>query len=644
MLIPKYRTVTDPEAIKNYLAGATVVAFDFETAPDDLYRDYEGADNPPALDSHRAHIVGCSFSKAVGNAIYVPIAHLVGPNCPKEEFFKLLTWFLTNRDITKVAHNLEFEAKMSYALGIVIQPKCYDTLCAAQLSLKDEKFRELRECGLKTLSKELLGTPLPTFEDVTAGRYFDELSTLDAETVRYACADSDYALRLYHYFNNYFATYNGIDLRKHANITLLESIISVYCGIMNHNGCPVDLEAVEEKLDAITMNIEEKRDELNNLTGIDVGENCSGTNFSTYLYDTLKLPPQVLTNSGKPATNKEAIQELTYWASKNDREDIVELLDKVEEYRKLTKLKSTYLKKFAELTDNKTGCIHPNFQHLSTATGRMSCNNPNMQNMPRAKRDPMKIRDLIKAPEVHSLITCDLSQIELRIGSFFSRDERMLETYNSNGDIHALTTSLIYGISYEEAKDENAPDYKNRRGMAKVVNFGSMYGLNKVGLQRRLKAMEGLRKSLPECQAVINSILRGYPRITRWQEQTIKEAKMRRYSLTYMGRIRLLPDINVADQKISGTERRRALNHPIQGTAADVMKIAMCRIILGLPERPWLKPFLQIHDEISFVVPDDKVEEAKAFVKACMEQKPFPQFDVPLIAEPSSGKSFGQLK
>lgn len=639
-----YKLVKSVEEAKAYIADNAIVAFDFETAPDAPYRNYGGAREPPALDPHRAHIVGCSFSVKVGDGIYIPVAHQDGNNCNQEEFYNFLGELLTNPKIIKVAHNLEFEAKMAYAKGIVIQPKCYDTICAAQLTIKNGQFRELKDCGLKQLAKELLGVPLPTFNVVTDGHHFDELSTLDSETVRYACADSDFALQLYHYFNNYFDSYSRMDLAGHRVITELESVISVYCGLMNYNGCPIDLDAVEEKLDLITKVVAEKRSELNTLTGIDVGMSCSSDSFSTYLYEELKLPQLVVTDSGNPATNKEAVQELTFWAQRNGRSDVVELLEKVTEYRQLTKLKTTYLEKFDELTDNKTGCIHPHFYHLSTATGRMSCVNPNMQNTPKPKRDPMKIRDLIKAPEGFTLITCDLSQIELRVGAFFSRDDRMLETYRTDGDIHALTTSLIYGISYEQAKDEHAYDYKNRRGMAKVVNFGSMYGLNKWGLQSRLKAMEGLRKSLGECQAVIDSILRGYPKIVLWQNNTIKRAQIERLSRTALGRIRLLPDINSRDGKVAGSEKRRALNHPIQGTAADIMKIAMCRVIKGLPSRPWLKPFLQIHDEISFVVPDDRVDEAKIFIQECMEARPFRAFDVPLKAEPSSGKSFGQLE
>lgn len=190
-----YRCETDPERIKDYVQNAAVLAFDFETSPLIQYRD----DPRASLDAHRACIVGVSLSVAEASAIYIPLEHMEGGNAEPDDVIPLLAELVwTNPGVVKIAHNLAFESMFLYALGIIVQPPCYDTIAAAQLTLKEPfVFRSLSDCGLKRLVPELLGDELPTFEDVTAGRYFDELSPGDPETVRYACADSDYALRLY---------------------------------------------------------------------------------------------------------------------------------------------------------------------------------------------------------------------------------------------------------------------------------------------------------------------------------------------------------------------------------------------------------------------------------------------------------------
>ncbi|MBR4696254.1 MAG: bifunctional 3'-5' exonuclease/DNA polymerase, partial [Selenomonadaceae bacterium] len=201
---PIYQCVTTAADIEKYVHGYSVVAFDFETAPNEPYRKEDKAALAPA----KAHIVGCSFSVEPGTGIYVPMAHKIGTNIDQPKFYGFLGRFLTDASITKVAHNIAFESMMAYAKGIVIQPPVYDTICAAQMTLKSAyDFRKLNECGLKHLAGELLDEPLPTFASVTDGKHFDELPAQDAETVRYGAADSDFALRLYHKFNDWFDKY-----------------------------------------------------------------------------------------------------------------------------------------------------------------------------------------------------------------------------------------------------------------------------------------------------------------------------------------------------------------------------------------------------------------------------------------------------
>ena len=281
---------------------------------------------------------------------------------------------------------------------------------------------------------------------------------------------------------------------------------------------------------------------------------------------------------------------------------------------------------------------------LATETGRFAARKPNLQNMPRAGADDIGVRNFFIAPEGKVLLSLDFSQIELRVGAFYCRDEKMLETYRSGGDIHAQTTSVIYHIPFEQAADKDAPDYKERRTIAKNCNFGTFFGLFPKGLQKTLKFKAGLPTSLAECERIINNLKAGYSGLTRWQEETKQQAGFRRYTETWLGRRRYLPNIASSDWDKKSFAERCALNTPIQGTAADILKLALGRIITGLPDRPWLRPLLQIHDELVFELPEDKVSDAVGYIKSCMEQCPFDDFDVPVIAEAAVGARFGELK
>ena len=220
----------------------------------------------------------------------------------------------------------------------------------------------------------------------------------------------------------------------------------------------------------------------------------------------------------------------------------------------------------------------------------------------------------------------------------------MLDTYRNNGDIHAATTAVIYGISYEEAQDKHAENYKERRTIAKNVNFGTFYGLYPSGLQKTLKFKAGVVKSVSECEGILFNLKNGYRGLTAWQEETKAEATRRMYSETWLGRRRYLPQIRSENWGQKSFAERCALNTPIQGTAADILKLSIVRILTGLPERPWLKPILQIHDELTFVIPQERLQEAVTYIRACMEEQPFPEFDLPLIAEASAGPNFGEME
>ena len=634
----EYKCVTTAEGIKEYIGSSLLVAFDFETAPDEPYRNEDKA----ALDPAKAHIAGCSFSVKEGTGIYVPVAHRIGTNIDKTAFFSFLEDFLTDTTVTKIAHNIAFESSMAYAKGIVIHAPVYDTICASQMSLKSAyEFRRLNESGLKRLAEELFDEPLPSFSSVTDGRHFDELDAQDAETVRYGAADSDFALRLYHKFNDWFDRY----LPKHRYIVEeIESPTAVYLGIMKKNGIPVNLPLMQERKKEAEDEMARIRGEIEFIIGdVNIGANCSTQAFKNYLYKDLGLPILKTTETNREAADDMTMTLLKEWCDKN-RPELSKLFSLVQEYRKWGKIKSTYIDGYMKHLNTVTGCIHPDMFALSTDTGRMNCRNPNAQNMPRKTNDPIGVRNFIKAPEHHLILSLDFSQIELRVGAFYCRDERMLDTYRMGGDIHAATTSVIFGVSYEEAQDKHSENYKEHRTIAKNVNFGTFYGLFPRGLQKTLKFKAGVEKSVSECEEILFNLKHGYKGLTSWQEETRADAARRMYSETWLGRRRYLPNINSDDWGQKSFSERCALNTPIQGTAADILKLAITRILAGLSEREWLKPILQIHDELTFIIPEDKLTEAVTFTRRCMEEKPFPEFDLPLIAEASAGPTFGMME
>lgn len=633
-----YRCVISVQEIREYIGDATIVAFDYETAPDEPYRTEEKA----ALAPHKSHIAGCSFSVKEHTGIYVPVAHKIGENIDNMTFFNFLHNFLTNKNITKIAHNIAFESLVSYHQNIVIQPPVYDTICAAQMTLKSNyEFRKLADSGLKKLASEICHEPMPTFSDVTNGRHFDELDAQDSETVRYGCADSDFALRLYHIFNNWFDQF----LPKHRYIVeQIESPTAVYLGIMKHNGVPVDADLMKFRQQEAESQIRRIRNEINMLIGdVEIGANCGTKAFKDYLYQTLKLPVMKVTASNKEAADDASMIMLKEWCDVN-RPELSNLFTLVQEYRKWGKIKSTYIDGYLKCINSATGRIHPDFFALSTETGRMNCRNPNLQNCPRKSNDPIGIRNFIKAPENHLILSLDFSQIELRVGAFYCRDKTMMETYKNGGDIHAATTSVIFGCTYEEAQDKHRREYKEQRTIAKNVNFGTFYGLFPKGLQSTLKFKAGVEKSVDECYEIIANLKAGYPSLTTWQEETKRDAARKMYIETWLGRRRYLPNIRSENWGLKSFAERCALNTPIQGTAADILKLAIVRILEGLPSRPWLRPILQIHDELTFIVPKGKLNEAVNFIRKCMEKQPFPEFDLPLVAEASAGETFGNLE
>ena len=634
-----YRCETNLQEIEKYLRGAGVVAFDFETAPLPAYRD----DNKAALDAHRSHIVGVSLSVAEGSAVYVPLRHLRGPNADPVQIIPFLRGALwMNPAVIKIAHNLSFEAMFLYALGVVVQPPCYDTIAAAQMTLKTTfEFRALSDSGLKKLVPELLGDELPTFEDVTEGRFFDELASDDPDTVRYACADSDYALRLYRRFNEWFDAY----LPRHRWIVEnIESPTAVYCGLMKYNGLLMDETAMIRKQGECAARLLELREKIHAMTGgVEIGANAGTQSFKDYLFKTLELPVLKTTAKNAEAADDQTMVMLAEWCAEH-RPELVPLFELVQEYRKWSKLKTTYIDGYLRFINPATGRIHPDLLPLATETGRFACRRPNLQNQCQPGNDYVGVRNFIVSPEGWLLMEADYSQVELRIAAYLSQDAVMLDAYKNGEDIHSITTSAVFGISREEAADKHHSEYKHRRTVAKGTMFGILYGIGAKGLSVNLKASAGVRASVEQCEQYIAGIKARYTNLATWQQYAKETARRRQYAQTALGRRRYLPGIRSQDFRRRASSERMAMNTPVQGLAADCLKLAMGRLVKTLADKPYIRPVMTVHDSLVFEVRADHVDEAAALVKGCMEALPPLENFMPLVAEVAVGERYGELE
>lgn len=634
-----YRCETNLQEIEKYLRGAGVVAFDFETAPLPAYRD----DNKAALDAHRSHIVGVSLSVAEGSAVYVPLRHLRGPNTDPEQIIPFLRGALwMNPAVVKIAHNLSFEAMFLYALGVVVQPPCYDTIAAAQMTLKTTfEFRALSDSGLKKLVPELLGDELPTFEDVTEGRFFDELASDDPDTVRYACADSDYALRLYRRFNEWFDAYLPCHRWIVENI---ESPTAVYCGLMKYNGLLMDETAMIRKQGECAARLLELREKIHAMTGgVEIGANAGTQAFKDYLFKTLGLPVLKTTAKNAEAADDQTMVMLAEWCAEH-RPELVPLFELVQEYRKWSKLKTTYIDGYLRFINPASGRIHPDLLPLATETGRFACRRPNLQNQCQPGNDYVGVRNFIVSPEGWLLMEADYSQVELRIVAYLSQDAVMLDAYKNGEDIHSITTSAVFGISREEAADKHHSEYKHRRTVAKGTMFGILYGIGAKGLSVNLKASAGVRASVEQCEQYIAGIKARYTNLATWQQYAKETARRRQYAQTALGRRRYLPGIRSQDFRRRASSERMAMNTPVQGLAADCLKLAMGRLVKTLADKPYIRPVMTVHDSLVFEVRADHVDEAAALVKGCMEALPPLENFMPLVAEVAVGERYGELE
>jgi DNA polymerase-1 len=567
-----------------------------------------------SFDPLKAEIIGLAFADAPGRAWYVPIGHAKGRNLPLATVLAALKGLLEDPDRPKVGQNLKYDMVVMRRAGVVLRGVVADTMLAAYLL---DPARRLY--NLDILALEILGHKMMTYDEVTRpeGRK-DPLPFAEVEidaAARYACEDADVTLRLAERFLPELEEKGLMELYRQVELPLVPVLAEI-----ERQGIALDggfFAAMSERLAGELATIER---ECYVLAGCEFNLN-SPQQLSEVLFKRLGLPVVKRTKTGY-STDSEVLEML---AAEHD------LPRRLIEYRELAKLRSTYVDALPAAISTETGRLHSSFNQTIAASGRLSSSEPNLQNVP--VRTPLGReirRGFVPSEPGWVLLVSDYSQIELRILAHLSGDANLLEAFRSGHDIHRQTAALVFGLDPEAV----TPDLRTR---AKEVNFGVVYGMGVFGLARRL----GISRE--ESKAFIEGYFARFPDVRRFQEETIEQARELGYVTTLLGRRRYLPEIRSKNYNVRAFAERAAINSPIQGTAADLIKIAMIRIHErlsgdGIPARM----LLTVHDELVFEVEENAVDVLGAMVRKEMEGAI--ALDVPVVVGIGTGKTWYDAK
>lgn len=555
-----------------------------------------------------AALVGASFSWKKGEAYYI---HLPEERSLCMEFLTILKPFFEATEILKVGQNLKYDLLVLKQYGIEVAGKLFDTMIAHYLLQP-----ELRH-NMDYLAEIYLQYKTIHYEELVGGRGKKQLSLRQVERERvsdYACEDADITFRLYTILDSEITSSGLANLFWEIEMPLMRVLTN-----MEHVGVRIDTEALAASSLLLTSQMGEIEREIHTLAG--VGFNVSSPKqVGEILFDRLQIDQKAKkTKTGQYSTSEEVLEGL------RSRHEIVE---KILEYRGIKKLLSTYIDALPLLINKRTGKVHTSYNQTVAATGRLSSSNPNLQNIPIRTEQGKEIRKAF-IPGVGSLfISADYSQIELRIMAHLSNDTNMIEAFNSGHDVHAATAAKIYNIPIEEVTGD-------MRRKAKTANFGIIYGISVFGLSERLSI------SRTEAKELIDGYFATYPQVKEYMDLSIQTAKERGYAETILKRKRFLADINSQNGVVRGFAERNAINAPIQGSAADIIKIAMVRIADRFQsEGVTAQMTMQVHDELNFDVPQAEVELVKRIVVEEMQNAV--TLRVPLIADLGVGNDWLQ--
>jgi DNA polymerase I len=597
-----YDTVLTREQLGAWIAKLTAAdEFAFDTETD-------------ALDAMRAHLVGLSFSTEPGHGCYIPLGHTY-PGAPVQldmrETLDALRPLLESPQRKKLGQHGKYDIHVLRRHGVNVDGYHDDTMLESFIWNSSATRHDM-----DSLAKRYLGYDTIAFEDV-AGKGAKQISFADVaidDAAGYAAEDADITLRLHRVLSAKLAEIPALDkVYRDIEIPLVPVLAR-----MEANGILIDADELRRQSVDLSRRMLAAQQKATELAGRTFNLD-SPKQLQALLFDELKLPALVKTPTGQPSTNEEALEAIA---------DQHELPRIILEYRGLAKLRSTYTDKLAEMVNPDTGRVHTSYHQAGAATGRLASSDPNLQNIPIRTEDGRRIRKAFVAPPGRKLVACDYSQIELRIMAHLSEDAGLLRAFAAGADIHRATAAEVFGKALEDVS-------LNERRAAKAINFGLMYGMSAFGLAKQLDIGRG------EAQDYIALYFNRYPGVREFMERTRKEAHERGFVETVFGRRLYLDNINARNQGLRAGAERAAINAPMQGTAADIIKRAMIEIDRWIvPHEAQAKMLLQVHDELVFECDADfvaiLVPEVTARMAAAAELR------VPLVIDSGVGANWDE--
>jgi len=598
----QYECIVDEAQLQAWIArlqGAEAFAFDVET---------------DSLDPMRAQLVGISFAVEPGHGAYLPLGHTypgAPAQLPRETVLAALRPLFTDPAKRKIGQHGKYDLHVLRRHGIEVQGYADDTMLESFVYNATATRHDM-----DSLAKRYLGYDTIKYEQVTGkgakAISFTQVALDDA--TRYAAEDADVTLRLHRALAPKLAAEPALErVYREIEMPLVPVLERVEA-----NGVLIDADELRRQSNDLGKRMLAAQQKAIELAGRSFSLD-SPKQLGQLLFDELKLPALVKTPGGQPSTNEEALEAIA---------DLHELPRVILDYRGLAKLRSTYTDKLPEMVNPDTGRVHTSYHQAGAATGRLASNDPNLQNIPIRTDDGRRIRDAFIAPAGRKIVSFDYSQIELRIMAHLSEDAGLLRAFESGADIHRATAAEVFGKSLDEVSG-------NERRAAKAINFGLMYGMSAFGLARNLGIARG------EAQDYIALYFSRYPGVRDFMERTRQQARDRGYVETVFGRRLYLDNINARNQGLRAGAERAAINAPMQGTAADIIKRAMVDI------DGWLSSHhdhalmvLQVHDELVFEVDTGFVDVLLAEVSSRMAAAA--QLRVPLVVDGGVGENWGQ--
>lgn len=597
----RYHTLHAPQAVREWAARwrrAERLAIDTETT---------------SVDPQRAELVGLSLAMAPYEAVYIPVGHQddsKGGQASKAFLQETLQPIFANPRIKKYGHNLKYDLSVLRRAGLELQGIAFDTMVASYC-LNPSRVTH----NLKALALDLLGERMTTIVELI-GKGAKQL-TMDRVPIErvapYACADVDMVLRLADCQAPLLKEKGLAHLFYEVEMPLVRVLAD-----MEHTGILVDVPYLKELSQQFLDDIAGLQQTIYRLAGQEFNLN-SPSQLAFVLFEKLRLPVIRRTKTGY-STDEEVLQVLSQSHA---------LPARLMEYRELQKLKSTYIDALLALMHPETGRVHTSFNQAVTATGRLSSSDPNLQNIPIRSEHGRKIRRAFLPSPGYRLLSADYSQIDLRVLAHVSKDPVLCAAFERGADIHTATACEILGVS----PDAVTPAH---RRMAKGINFGLVYGVSAYGLSQQL----GVPKE--EAARYIEAYFIRYAGVKAWIAQILTQARQQGYVTTLLGRVRYLPEINATNATVRGVAERTAINTPIQGTSADIIKVAMLRIDRYARDHGWGAHMLvQVHDELMFEVPTVELPQAAPQIQHMMEQAL--SLDIPVVVDLKVGENWRDL-